>query len=169
VNVVGPHRLARAALGPMRERGGGTIVNVSSVLGRLSFPGAGAYAASKAALESASDALRAEVAPFGVDVVLVEPGPISTGFAARRERELEALDRTPGYEWVYDLHTGTTARSVLLGSPGPERVANAILDAATADGPPARVPVGRRVSALVRAGRLVSDRWRDAVFSFLSR
>jgi len=75
VNVYGPHRLVREALPHMRERGDGTIVNVSSVSGRIATPGNGAYSGSKFALEAMSDALRAEVDDFGVDVVVVEPAP----------------------------------------------------------------------------------------------
>jgi hypothetical protein len=62
----------------MRQRGAGRIVNVSSILGRFALPGSGLYAASRFALEAASDALRLELAPFGVRVVLVEPGVIAT-------------------------------------------------------------------------------------------
>jgi NAD(P)-dependent dehydrogenase (short-subunit alcohol dehydrogenase family) len=88
VNVYGPHRLTRAALPHMREAEDGTIVNVSSVSGRIAVPGSGVYSASKFALEAMSDALRGEVEDFGVDVVLVEPGPVATAFGERSEAEL---------------------------------------------------------------------------------
>ncbi|MFB6134139.1 MAG: SDR family oxidoreductase, partial [Halanaeroarchaeum sp.] len=71
VNVYGPHRLIRAALPHLRGAGEGTIVNISSVTGRIATPGMGAYAGSKFAIEAMSDALRAEVAQFGIDVVVV--------------------------------------------------------------------------------------------------
>lgn len=79
VNVVAPMRLARMVLPRMRERGDGRIVNISSLLGRVSVPFLGWYSASKHALESVTDALRVEVGASGVDVVLVEPGVIGTG------------------------------------------------------------------------------------------
>jgi NAD(P)-dependent dehydrogenase (short-subunit alcohol dehydrogenase family) len=74
VNVLGPARIARLVLPSMRERGDGRIVMMSSIAGRVAFPMLGWYAASKHALEALSDSLRAEVAPFGVRVVLIEPG-----------------------------------------------------------------------------------------------
>jgi NAD(P)-dependent dehydrogenase (short-subunit alcohol dehydrogenase family) len=77
-NVVAPARLARLVLPGMRERGDGRIVNVSSVAGRLSTPLMGWYCASKHALEAVSDALRIEVEPDGVRVVLIEPGMFGT-------------------------------------------------------------------------------------------
>src|ERR687897_3159219 len=83
VNLFGTLAKTGAFLPPMRQRGAGRIVNVSSILGRFALPGSGLYAASKFALEAASDALRIELAPFGVRVVLVEPGVIATPLYAR--------------------------------------------------------------------------------------
>jgi NAD(P)-dependent dehydrogenase (short-subunit alcohol dehydrogenase family) len=79
-NVFGMVRLTQLALPGMRAQGWGRVVNVSSMGGRFTFPGGGFYHASKHAVEAVSDALRYEVAPFGVAVVLVEPGPVSTAF-----------------------------------------------------------------------------------------
>ncbi|MEX1026023.1 MAG: SDR family oxidoreductase [Planctomycetota bacterium] len=80
VNVVGPARVARAVLPEMRKRGTGLIVDVSCTSGRAAFPGFGLYNASKWSLEGLSEALRYEVAPYGIDVVIVEPGPFATDF-----------------------------------------------------------------------------------------
>lgn len=79
VNVVGPFRLARAVLPHLRDRGQGLLVNISSVAGRLALPLFGFYQASQWGLEALSESLRYELAPFGIDVVLVEPGPLSRG------------------------------------------------------------------------------------------
>src|SRR5262249_9609160 len=79
-NVFGGLRLAQLVLPSMRRRGRGTIVNLSSIGGRLTFPGFGVYHASKYALEAMSDALRFELRAFGVHVVLIEPGFIKTEF-----------------------------------------------------------------------------------------
>jgi len=103
VNVYGPHRLTRAVLPHMREAEDGTIINVSSTAGRLSFPGGGVYSGSKFALEAMSDALRGEVQPFGIDVVLVEPGPVVTNFQDRVEDEVDGLPRSEAYEDVYEI------------------------------------------------------------------
>ena len=78
INVVGVHRVNRAFLPAMRERGSGLIINISSIAGRLGSPFFGVYHASKWALEGYSMALRAELASSGVDVVVVEPGPFTT-------------------------------------------------------------------------------------------
>lgn len=81
VNVFGMFRTTRAVLPAMRGARRGLIVNLSSVVGLVSFPFIGLYSASKHAVEGMSDALRIEVAPFGIEVVVIEPGWIRTGFA----------------------------------------------------------------------------------------
>ncbi|MFB6126424.1 MAG: SDR family oxidoreductase [Halolamina sp.] len=176
VNVYGPHRLVRAVLPHMRAGDGGTVVNVSSVAGRISYPGSGVYCGTKFALEAMTDALRVEVAPFDVDAVLVEPGPVDTGFTARAEAEAGGngdgetdIDRSGAYEWFYDLLADTAA----VGGGGPvavtpERVAEDVVDAASSTKPPARIPIGLvgRVGVL---SRFLPTTVRDAVFSFVRR
>jgi NAD(P)-dependent dehydrogenase (short-subunit alcohol dehydrogenase family) len=169
VNVHGPHRLIRAVLPHMRERADGTIVNVSSVAGRVSFPGGGVYCGSKFALEAMSDALRAEVRSKGVDVVIVEPGPVSTNFTDRAETEVEGVERSGAYDSFYSAFSDAS----LFGDDGPttvtpERVASDVLNAASATKPRARYPVGTpaRLGVL---GRFVPDQLRDSAFSFLDR
>jgi len=154
VNVHGPHRLVRAALPHMRERGEGSIVNMSSVLGRVSLPGVGTYCASKHALEAMSDALRVEVAPHGVDVVLVEPGGVETGF---EEGVSEKLDFDGAYAELHrtlekradDLMTGLLASS-------PDDVAKKVVAAAEADDPKPRYTVGPASKPLVASSYLPS-------------
>ncbi|MFW5928840.1 MAG: SDR family oxidoreductase [Halobacteriota archaeon] len=166
VNLHGPHRLTREVLPHMRERGRGTVVNVSSVLGRVSLPGAGSYCASKHALEALSDALRVEVAGYGVDVVLVEPAGVATGF---EQDALDGLDR----EGVYaDLHRSLERLAgLLMRRPlacESEDVAGVVADAAEADDPRARYRVGRGAGLLTAAGH-VPSRARDAVHRAVSR
>jgi NAD(P)-dependent dehydrogenase (short-subunit alcohol dehydrogenase family) len=86
VNVLGPMALTRALLPHLRERGAGHIVQMSSVGGVIGNPGHAAYAMTKFALEGLSEALAGEVAPFGIRVTIVEPGPFRTGFAGRSMR-----------------------------------------------------------------------------------
>lgn len=80
LNIVGTFRVAKAVLPGMRKQNSGLIIQLSSIAGRGAFPGFGIYNASKWGLEGMSEALRYEVSPMGVDVVLVEPGPFSTHF-----------------------------------------------------------------------------------------
>lgn len=84
-NVFGAMRVCRRALPLMRRQRGGAIINVTSIAGELSLPFQGWYSASKFAVEGLSEAMRAEVRPFGIDVVLVQPGDFRTGFTAARQ------------------------------------------------------------------------------------
>ena len=168
VNVFGFHRLVRRVLPHMRDRGDGTIVAVSSVLGRVSGPGTGAYSGSKAALEAMCDSLRAEVETDGVDVVTIQPALVDTGFVSRAEQEL-AVEKEGDYRWIQDLFDDVTA----VGSDGPfsvspERVADAIVDSACATRPAARYPVGQ-VAQAVLVGRYLPDSWRDLLYGVVRR
>lgn len=89
VNVLGPLTLTQALIPGMRAQGGGRIINVSSLGGRLAFPFGGLYSASKFALEALSDALRMELEPFNIQVSVIEPGPVSTDFFAVVAREIK--------------------------------------------------------------------------------
>ncbi|QLG48153.1 SDR family oxidoreductase [Natrinema halophilum] len=171
VNVYGPHRLTRAAVPHMRAQGAGRIINVSSVIGRISVPGAGAYAGSKHALEAMSDSLRAEVDEFDIDVVVIEPGPVETNFSDRADDELPEDERTPAYESLYDLYDEAELIGSGAGGPfasEPEDVAEAILEAATSPDPPARYPVGPLAQYGLYA-RYLPDRLRDAVYGLLRK
>ncbi|WP_323173942.1 SDR family oxidoreductase [Natrialba sp. PRR66] len=171
VNVYGPHRLIRAALPHMRAQGEGRIINVSSVIGRISIPGSGTYAGSKHALEAMTDSLRAEVDEFGIDVTLIEPGPVETNFTNRVDEELPDDERTPAYESLYELYD--EAQLIGGGAGGPfaseaDDVAAAILDAASTPEPPARYPVGPLAQYGVYA-RFLPDRLRDAAYGLLRK
>jgi len=168
VNVYGPHRLIREVLPHMRDREEGTIVNVSSVIGRIATPGAGAYAGSKFALEAMSDALRAEVDGFGVDVVLVEPGPVETNFTDRAGEAMNGGDRSPAYDWLYELYEDTALVSENAVSITPEEVALTIRDAAVASDPRARYPVGQFARFAVLA-RHLPGRWQDLAVGVLRK
>ncbi len=166
VNVYGPHRLTRAVLPHMREQEDGTIVNLSSVNGRIAHPMSGVYSGSKFALEAMSDALRTEVAGGGIDVVLVEPGPVDTDFwdRAAAEEAIPEADRTPAYESFY--RAADDAGAVGSGRPiaiEPEAVAGTVLNAASCTDPAARYPVGT-FARLALLGRFLPDSWRDLIY-----
>lgn len=170
VNVCGPHRLIQAVLSHMREQGDGTIVNVSSVGGRLAYPLGSTYCGSKFALEGLSDALRAEVKSQGIDVVVIEPGFVETGFLTRVDEEaVPQAKRTQAYEKFYRAIEDAT----LLGFNGPladdpEDVAKAILNAASCTDPAPRYAVGTFARVLSLA-RFLPSQVRDAGFQLLAR
>ena len=177
VNVYGPHRLIRAVLPHMREQGDGTIVNLSSVIGRVSVPGMGVYAGSKFAVEAMTDALRGEVKEYGIDAVLVEPGPVDTQFQDRADDEVngdddgdvDGVERSGAYESFYKTFSDTQALGG--GGPGsvaPERVAEDVVNAASATKPAARYPVGTLAQIGVLA-RFLPDGTRDKLIGLMDK
>jgi len=168
VNLYGPLRLTRAVLPHMRERGTGTVVNVSSAVGRIAVPGMGIYSGSKFALEGVTDSLRGEVAEYGVDAVLVEPGPVDTNFYEHANGEIDGIERSGAYERFYQMYGDRQA--VDGGMPGavsPKAVANTILDAANVQDPDPRYPVGTSAK-VAEYGRLVPAKWRDRLYETFS-
>jgi NADP-dependent 3-hydroxy acid dehydrogenase YdfG len=150
-NVFGLLAVTRAFVPAMRERGQGRVVNVGSIMGRVTMPLLGAYNASKQAVAAVTDALRMELAPFGVIVVLVEPGAVRTGFAARALAGL-APYRDPDSPYAAAL-AGTDAawaRAFRL-APGPASAGRAVVRAATADRPATRYVVPARYRLVVAA------------------
>lgn len=169
VNVYGPHRLTRAVLPMMREQETGTIINLSSIYGQLSTPGGGAYAGSKFALEAMSDALRGEVEEWDINVVLIEPGPVATGFNDRLESELNELDRTPAYEWLYEtIEDFNIAASSLPVTSEPEDVAVLIHDVAHMSNPKARYPVGP-LGKFICYSSYLPDTVRDGIYRLIRK
>jgi NAD(P)-dependent dehydrogenase (short-subunit alcohol dehydrogenase family) len=150
-NVFGLLAVTRAFLPAMRERGQGRVVNVGSIMGRVAMPLLGAYNASKHAVAALTDALRMELAPFGITVVLVEPGAIRTGFAARALAGLAAY-RDPGSPYAAAL-AGTDAAwaRVYRFAPGPASAGRTVARAATAGHPAARYVVPARNRLVVAA------------------
>lgn len=100
VNVFGAHRMVRAVLPHMRERGSGLLIHISSGAGRYALPGSGAYCSSKWALEAMGETLRYELAPLGIDSILVEPGPYRTDFHTRSLTAASDSDRLGAYEHI---------------------------------------------------------------------
>jgi NAD(P)-dependent dehydrogenase (short-subunit alcohol dehydrogenase family) len=140
VHFFGPAALTRAVLPHMRERRTGAIVMVSSLGGQMSFAGFSAYSATKFALEGYSEALEAEVAPYGVKVLIVEPGAFRTNLFGKGAAYFSA----PMY--AYTDTVGATRRMVESGDgsqPGdPAKAAAAIRTALDADQTPLRLPLG---------------------------
>ena len=172
-NVFGLLAVTRAFLPAMRERGQGRVVNVGSIMGRVPMPLLGAYNASKHAVAAISDALRMELAPFGITVVLVEPGAVRTGFAATALSGLTPY-RDPASPYAAAL-AGTDAAwaRVYRFAPGPAGVGRAIVRAATADRPAPRyvVPAHNRlvVAALAALPTGVADAAKRRIMGLPAR
>jgi NAD(P)-dependent dehydrogenase (short-subunit alcohol dehydrogenase family) len=151
-NVFGLARLTQLVLPTMRAAGSGRIVNMSSMGGRLTFPYGGYYHASKHAVEAISDALRVEVAPFGVQVVIVEPGLITTRFGSTATETMTGSTQTDSpYRAATDAVEKAMANSYenrLLTAP-PEAVAKAVERALTAKHPRSRYVVTPAARALI--------------------
>jgi NAD(P)-dependent dehydrogenase (short-subunit alcohol dehydrogenase family) len=162
-NVFGLVRMTQLVLPHMRANRYGRIINLSSMGGQITFPLGGAYHATKYAVEAISDALRLEVASFGVRVVLIEPGPIRTSFEETADAALTANDDGPYAEATLAFGTmmaGTYGSR--LAAP-PERVAKAIVRAVKH--PRSRVRITPHAHVLTRARRLLPDRVWDAALS----
>jgi short-subunit dehydrogenase len=128
-NVFGLMAVTRAFVPAMRARGRGRVVNISSMAGRITFPMMGVYHASKYALEALSDAMRNELSPFGVRIVLVEPGFIHTEFTDRAMAEVDKFRQSP-YAPVMDRANRVRHRFESTGA-GPHVVVRAIEAAIT--------------------------------------
>ncbi|MGW1061920.1 SDR family oxidoreductase [Micromonospora rubida] len=167
VNLFG-HIAVTQALLPALLRSKGRVINISSVGGKLAMPTYGAYAGAKFALEAVSDSLRREVAPLGVQVVVVEPGGVRTEMAARGIATANQLaaQMTPEQDERYGslvqaintLMASGTASGVTA-----DAAARVIAKAVTTRRPRARYTIGRDAALLTRLARVLSDRTLDRV------
>jgi NADP-dependent 3-hydroxy acid dehydrogenase YdfG len=166
-NVFGLMRLSQLVLPGMRDQRWGKIVNISSMGGRLTFPGGGLYHATKYAVEAISDALRFELRGFGVDVIVIEPGLIITNFGEVASSSVQDAGDGGAYgdfnrkvaELTESAYKGPMAK---LGA-GPDAVAKAIERALSARRPRARYPVTASARLMMGQRRLMPDRLWDRV------
>jgi len=164
VNVFGLARLIQLVTPHMREAGQGRIINVSSIGGKFYEPLGAWYHATKFAVEGLSDSLRIELRPHGIDVVIIEPGPIRTEWNALSRQNLVAQSADGAYAEQARKVARTMARGDRrLMSSGPQVVARKILKAATSSSPRARYPVGKGASTIVTARKLLPDVAFDAI------
>jgi NAD(P)-dependent dehydrogenase (short-subunit alcohol dehydrogenase family) len=174
-NVFGLVRLTQLVAPKMRAQHWGRIVNVGSMGGRLSFPGGGHYHATKHALEAISDTLRFELRGFGIDVILLEPGLITTAFGEAATASMTAPGgsgdtASDSGEDPYARFNAAVAAATsdaydgpmrLLGA-GPDRVARVIERAIARRRPPARITITPSAKLAIAMRRLLSDRAWDA-------
>ena len=148
-------RLIQEVAPAMRKQGSGTIVNVSSVVGRIGFPASPAYISSKFALEGLSESMRFEFAPFGVDVIIIEPGVIKTNFMKNMK-----MAKKSELDTVYkDITTKVVSGVKMMAEMGtpPKEVANTIVKAIKDKKPLPRYVVGNDALMFLEAKKSKTD------------
>ena len=168
VNLFALIKVTQACLPGMRRLRQGTIVNLSSIVGKFPFPTSGPYSASKHAVESISDALRMEVRPFGIRVVTIRPGVIATEFNdTANQLTGDLLSRTdPDYNPVYQAYGAAMGKLFSnISIPGPDLIADIIIKAVLSDSPKAVYSAGPLVEEILGQRARMDD---DAFYLFLS-
>lgn len=164
-NVFGLIRMSQLVLPGMRRAGNGRIVNIGSMGGKLTFPGGGIYHATKYAVEAISDAMRFEVQGFGVQVVLIEPGLITTEFAHAAVGSTDGLKEGPYEDFNTRVATVTAgiyeSRLAGLVGGGPDAVADVILTAIKSKRPKARYTVTPSATLGILQRQITPDRLWD--------
>jgi len=170
VNVFGLARLIQLVTPHMRAQTSGRIINISSIGGKFYELLGAWYHATKFAVEGLSDSVRLELAPFGIDVVIIEPGPIRTEWNALSRDSLVETSRGGAYEdRSVRMHAVMErADSRLMSSP-PSTVASKIVKAALTHHPRARYPVGRGAGTIVRARKILPDAGMDLLVKAVYR
>ena len=162
-NVVGVVAVVKAVAPQMVERGSGRIVNIGSVSGVAATPFAGAYCASKAAVHLVSDAMRMELAPFGIRVITVQPGAIESRFGERAGSGLDRYRDGSLYSRVFHSIEARAGASQVGAMPVAD-FARRLVDEVTAPTPPPIIRAGPHSVRLPLIGRLPA-RLRDRIFS----
>lgn len=155
-NVFGLAKVTQAVLPAMRKQGSGKIINISSGAGRFGYPGGSAYVSSKFAVEGLSESLAYELEPFGIRVVLIEPGFIKTNFADGMVFARKALDPKSPYSQMMQM-VATMSEKLMENSSPPELVANLVVEAAMSKTPNLRYLAGKDVEQWVAAKKSMSD------------
>ncbi|MEL6194664.1 MAG: oxidoreductase [Bacteroidota bacterium] len=165
VNMFGVAEMTKAVLPTMREQGSGKIINTSSIGGKIHMPVlASWYHASKFALEGWSDALRMELEPFGIEVVVLEPGGVSTEFVDVLSKSL--VNRAKGT--AYEIETEKVAQG-LINANNPKNmsptsvISDAIVKIIHAKKPKTRYVVGKNANLILSIRRVLNDRTYDKV------
>ena len=153
-NFFGAIRVIKEVIPIMRKQRSGTIVNVSSVAGRIGFPMGSAYVSSKFALEGLSESISYELKQFGIKIVLIEPGVINTNFALVTPKK--ALEANSSYSQLMNKMEENLFSTIANGTP-PKDVANVILHSITKESPEHRYLVGNDAVELINARKNSTD------------
>lgn len=170
VNVFGLARLCQLVLPTMRAQHSGRIINTASVAGRSVFYYGGWYHVSKYAVESLSDALRMELKPFGIDVVIIEPGAIKTNWGIIAADHLTESSKGTAYEQTGTMMANNLRNMYLSNTiSDPAVVRKAIVRAVNARRPCTRYRIGRMANAIVFFHWLLPTRWWDAFLRLMGK
>ena len=171
VNVIGLARMTKLVLPHMRQQGSGRIVNVASIAGRITFGFAGWYNASKYAVEALSDATRMEVKPYGIDVVIIEPGGVYSDWGRIAAQQLRKASDNTVYEGeagrmanVFDLMYGRDPYNLMTSA---EKAAKHVCKAATSRHPKTRYAFGIGNASIRFLHTILPARWFDSFILFL--
>lgn len=171
VNVIGLARMTKLVLPHMREQRSGRIVNVASIAGRITFGFAGWYNASKYAVEALSDATRMEVKPYGIDVVIIEPGGVYSNWGRIAAEQLrKASDKTVYEEKagrmanVFEMMYGRNPYNLMTSA---AKAAKHVCKAATSRHPKTRYAFGVGNASMRFLHTVLPDRWFDAIITTL--
>jgi len=155
-NFFGLVRVIQAVLPTMRKQRSGRILNLSSGAGLFGYPGGSAYVSTKFAVEGLSESIAYELEPFGIKVILIEPGFVKTNFANSMVIAKKAQDPTSSYSQMMQRIAASSNELAKSGSSA-ELVANVILDAATNPNPRLRYLVGKDVEAWAASKKSMSE------------
>lgn len=158
-NAVGPVRMVQGVAPAWRQRGSGVIVNISSILGKVSTPLSGAYAASKHALEALSEAMHYELRHFGIRTVVIEPGYTAPGMKGIPDPPTSG----PYVELYAQMNRADDSVTGGAGRPGPETVAAVVLRAIEDEDSPLRIPVGPDAELVIPTRATSSDQDFEAI------
>ena len=167
VNLFALIRVAQACTPGMRRLKKGTILNLSSIVGRFPFPGSGIYAASKYAVEGITDAMRIELAPFGIRVVCIRPGAIATEFheaAAAMTGDLMERSDSPYAPFYQTVKAASDKAFADLDIPGPDLIASLIMEAIDTDEPKAVYAAGPLSDEFLEKRSVLDD---DSFYRFM--
>jgi NAD(P)-dependent dehydrogenase (short-subunit alcohol dehydrogenase family) len=163
-NVFGVISVTQSILPMMRKQGSGKIINVSSISGKIGFPGLSPYIASKHALEGWSESLRLEMKPFGIDVVLIEPGSYQTNIwsTGKSVTEKSLLTDSPYYTTMKKIEDHLNRGHSTYGNP--QDVATLIANVVKQKNPPLRIPIGKGVKQTIALKKILPWHYWERMF-----
>ncbi len=165
VNIFGLALITQKVLPHMRKQKSGKIINISSIGGKIYFPLGAWYHATKHALEGWSDCLRIELKPFGIDVVIIEPGAISTEFGEVVTGPMSTASNGGAYEKITQRFVNTLSNLKPKDFSPPSVIADVISEAINSNNPKTRYAAGKLSGTLLFMRRWVSDKRFDKMVS----